>query len=176
MKMKNISLAVLLAAGFSMSAAQAAETGTLNFNGTVTTSSCAIDAASLTVPVDFGKVAISAVNGNAVGAVSSATQKAFTIKLNGCPAGLAARVQFNGTASGYTATKAFVGGMPRYAGIIIKNEAGVTATPNSMATTEAQTLVAGVNELNYTAGLTKTSGSVEAGAINASVTYVISYQ
>jgi len=176
MKMKHISLAVLLVAGFSMNAANAAETGTLQFSGNILSSTCGIDAASLTVPVDFGTVAISSINGSAAGQTTKAAEKDFTIKLNGCPSDVAAQVQFNGTASGYTATKAFVGGMPNNTGVVIKDATGLAVTPNSMATSEVQSLTAGANELKYTMGLTKTFQNVVAGTINSTITYVISYQ
>jgi len=176
MKFKNISLAVLLAAGCAMSVANAAETGTLNFTGNVITGTCGIDAASLNIPVDFGVVAASTVNANPAGKSTPAVEKDFTIKLNSCPEDLSAQVQFNGQTSSYQGLVFVSSNMTSNSGMIIKDQAGVVLTPNAMDTSESQALISGTNELKYTVGLTKTKNNVNPGPFNNAITYVISYQ
>lgn len=180
MKKSSIAVAMMLAMG--VTAAQAAETGTLNFSGNVTTTACSIDAASLNTAVNFGTLAKDNILSlPAVGDTNAQLTKPFTIKLADCPVDTPISVKFEGGSyydagiQGFRDNKTLR--QANVAAMIFDAETSAKVTPNEFVSKGVAT--AGVNDLRYNISLTKwwTGGNTTAdGDFSMAINYTMSYQ
>lgn len=179
------SIAALLPAGSALAAEISG--GTVNFNGSVVTSACAISATSASIEVDMGQVRTATL---ATAGSESSTAKAFSIVLEDCeiadtsgstptnpiPATTVA-VTFTGT-SGSDPDSLAVGsnGGTAYAqnvSIRIYDEQGSLVKLNDPAA--AVVLRNGSNTLNFSAKYYSRQGGATAGDASAVATYTVTY-
>lgn len=178
-------IAALLPAGSALAAEISG--GTVNFNGSVVTSACAISATSASIEVDMGQVRTATL---ATAGSESSTAKAFSIVLEDCaiadtsgstptnpiPATTVA-VTFTGT-SGSDPDSLAVGsnGGTAYAqnvSIRIYDEQGSLVKLNDPAA--AVVLRNGSNTLNFSAKYYSRQGGATAGDASAVATYTVTY-
>ncbi|ECH9488504.1 fimbrial protein [Salmonella enterica subsp. enterica] len=190
---RKTSLAVITAAtmlcGTSAFAATTPTTGpfgngTIHFSGTITNSPCAVAPGDDALEVSFGQVSYRTLS---VANDTTASQP-IVIHLTGCafdqdtatggnPVGLMskANVAFSGSATsdkkGYVST----GSATNVAVQLLKSDNSTIIDANSQPTQDdAQQLQTGNNELRFFARLLAT-GAVQAGSVDATVNYTLTY-
>ncbi|WP_148243844.1 fimbrial protein [Enterobacter asburiae] len=183
-------LAVAIAALLPAGTALAAETsgGTVNFNGKVVTSACAISAGSANIDVDMGEVRTATLK-NAGSEASTA--KAFAITLEDCEiadtsassdenpiAATTVAVTFTGTPDTSDVNSLAIGtnGSANFAqnvAIRLYDEQGKVVKLGEAAT--AIPLRKGANTLNFSAKYYSPKGGATAGDASAVATYTVTY-
>lgn len=183
MNMKKVSVAMMVMLGLGMSSVQAAETGTLNFTGTVMSGTCSVNSNSRALAVSFDAISRATLIAlGSSGTTSPELQRPISINLTGCPESVTtAKVNFEGAVSSYNANEFTTSGAgaASYTGVIIKDEAGNPISPNTFdGEFNSKTIVAGDNSLTYLVGLTRTNidFSPTTGSINVPLTYTLSYE
>lgn len=170
--------------------ANAADSGTITFNGQVLTNTCNVNGGTSSFAVTLPNVQTSALTSNGVGAYGpSAT--AFALNLTGCPV-YATAIKVG--AQFYSPTNAdasVTGGLKNSTGAGYATGVDVqlldgsntaltigTAAPTGNANVTDQVAVSstGTATLNYTAQYYVASAAPTAGTVSTSVQYVINYQ
>lgn len=195
--MKKVILAsllpMLMAGVFSSYAAAVAPTpvsvdgGKINFNGSVVAAPCAVDNSSDGQSVTLGQIATNELASK--GATGSAVP--FSIKLIGCdlsPQASAAEgttnytkasITFSGSNLDATTLQVSADGAGQLpaenVGIQIM-QANKAVNVDGTKSTITQDLIAGTNEIPFTATYVATDASVVAGAANASVNFRVNYE
>jgi len=183
-------LAVLVAALLPAGSALAATTsgGTVNFNGSVVTSACAISAGSANIDVDMGEVRAATLS--AAGSEAS-TAKAFSIMLEECEiadtsgsteenpiAATTVSVTFSGTPDSADASSLAAGAnggsaSAQNVAIRLYDEQGNVVPLGEPAA--AIVLRTGANTLNFSAKYYSPQGNATAGDASAIATYTVTY-
>lgn len=159
----------------------------INFTGSVVAAPCAVDNSSDGQSITLGQIATNQLATE--GATGSAVP--FTIKLVGCDlspqAGAAtgtsnytkASITFNGSTVDSTTLQVTADGAgespAKNVGIQIM-QAGQTVKVDGSNSTTSQSIIAGENEIPFTATYVATGTSVTAGAANASVNFKVNYE
>lgn len=181
-----LGIAALLPAGSALAAEISG--GTINFNGSIVTSACAISASSANIAVDMGQVRTAALS---TAGSESSTAKTFSIVLEDCeiadtsastptnpiPATTVA-VTFSGTASGSDPDTLAVGSnggtaSAQNVAIRLYDELGNVVKLNESAAAVA--LRSGNNTLNFSARFYSKDGGATAGDASAVATYTVTY-
>lgn len=179
--MKKLSIAVAMMLGLGVTAAQAAENGTLNFSGNVITNACGIDAGSVNSSVNFGTLTKDNILSlPAVGDTNAQLTKPFSIKLVGCPADAPISVKFEGAqydenVQGFRDNETYH--QANIAAMIFDANTATKVIPNEFVSKGVTT--AGTNELKYNVSLTKwwTGGNTTAnGDFTMVINYTMSYE
>jgi len=161
--------------------------GKINFTGSVVAAPCAVDNSSDGQTVSLGQIATNQLVSK--GATGSAVP--FTIKLIGCDlspqAGAVddtsdytkASITFSGSTVDATTLQVTANGAgqqpAKNVGIQIM-QANKAVNVDGSASTETQNMIAGVNEIPFTATYVATDASVTAGSANSSVNFKINYE
>lgn len=199
MKKENILSAALITAMFTGSfSALAADTtpekltvngAKINFTGSVVSAPCIVDNDSDNKTVNLGQVTTKSMTKKG----DSSTAVPFTIKLTGCdlvstdttdPTKSAnytkVAITFNGTTAGDDSTLALAG---NGAGSSVAKNVGIQILQNNTALkvdgstpAQASQLVAGSNEIPFSAAYVATGDGVTAGAANSSVSFQVTYE
>lgn len=146
-----------------------ANSGTLNFNGTIRDTACSIDASDQNQTIAFGDVAKSLINGG-----GRSTPKTVQITLQSCSKGTLTGIKttLSGVEAGFA--EAFgVSGVDN-AGIVIEQN-GTAVAPGSSVT---QPLNAGDNTISFQAsviGDSATGMDVTEGTFSSAVNFNIDY-
>ncbi|SCC34080.1 fimbrial protein [Kosakonia oryziphila] len=173
-----VAIAVVLPAGAALAATTSG--GTVNFNGKVVTSACAISAGSANIDVDMGEVRTAVL---ATAGSEANTAKAFAITLEDCeitatsPSTTAA-VTFTGTPDTADANSLAVGSngstnSAQNVAIRLYDEQGNVVKLGESAT--AIPLRKGANTLNFSAKYYSPKGNATAGDASAVATYTVTY-
>lgn len=184
MKMKSLLnhkslLALTITAMLSAGSALASTTsgGTVNFNGKLVTSACAISANSANIDVDMGEVRTAALV--AAGSETSSA-KAFSITLEDCDisASNTVAVTFSGTPDTSDADSLAAGsnggsGSAQNVAIRLYDELGNLVRLGDPAA--AVSLRNGANTLNFSAKYYSPLGNATAGDASAVATYTVTY-
>jgi major type 1 subunit fimbrin (pilin) len=170
--------------------ANAADNGTITFNGQVVTNTCNVNGGTSSFAVTLPNVQTSALTSNGVGAYG-ASATAFTLNLTGCPV-YATAIKVG--AQFYSATNAdatVLGGLKNTTGTGYATGVDVqlldntntaftigTAAPTGNANVTDQVAVSntGTATLNYKAQYYVANAAPTAGTVSTSVQYVINYQ
>lgn len=173
----TIAMAVMLGLGFTT--AQAAETGTLNFSGNVTTTTCGIDAGSVALTIPYSTITSTSIESLvAIGDTTADLRKNFSIKLVNCPAQSPVSVMFAPGGNNYDGNiRGFKDATAKnIAAMVYDADTNEKITPN-IVTSKATGVVAGDNELKYYVSLTKYRAGVAVPAMDFSIpfNYTISY-
>lgn len=181
-----IAIAALLPAGTSLAAGTSG--GTVNFNGKVVTSACAISAGSANIDVDMGEVRTATLA--TAGSVAS-TAKAFAITLEDCEiadtsastdenpiAATTVAVTFTGTPDTSDVNSLSVGAngsanSAQNVAIRLYDEQGNVVNLGEPAA--AIPLRKGANTLNFSAKYYSPKGGATAGDASAVATYTVTY-
>lgn len=183
-------LAVLVAALLPAGSALAATTsgGTVNFNGSVVTSACAISAGSANIDVDMGEVRAATL---AAAGSEASTAKAFSIMLEECEiadtsgsteenpiAATTVSVTFSGTPDSADASSLAAGAnggsaSAQNVAIRLYDEQGNVVPLGEPAA--AIVLRTGANTLNFSAKYYSPQGNATAGDASAIATYTVTY-
>lgn len=181
-----LAIATLLPAGSALAAD--ASGGTVNFNGSVVTSACAINAGSANINVDMGEVRAATL---AAAGSESNTAKAFTITLEDCDiadtsastennpiAATTVAVTFTGTPDSADANSLAVGSngsssSAQNVAIRLYDEKGNVVRLGEPAAAVA--LRTGSNTLNFNAKYYSPEGNATAGDASAVATYTVTY-
>lgn len=161
--------------------------GKINFTGSVVAAPCAVDNSTDGQSVNLGQIATNQLA--AKGATGSAVP--FTVKLVGCdlsPTAIDANATTNYTKASIKFTGASIdattlslsadgaGQQPaKNVGIQIF-QANKAVNVDGTAATESQNIVAGDNEIPFTATYVATDASVTAGSANGSVNFQVTYE
>ncbi|WP_307777051.1 type 1 fimbrial major subunit FimA [Serratia ureilytica] len=177
---KSVLAAALLSAGTMATAATTVPGGTVHFTGQIVNAACAVSAGSTDQTVNLGQYRTA--NFKAVGDRSGAVP--FKIQLQDCDTSVStqASVAFSGTAvssdADVLAVSNISGGASGSAsgvGIEIGDHTGKVLPPNGSVFSTAQTLIDGVNVLNFTARYKATAASVTPGQADADATFTMQY-
>ncbi len=181
-----LSVAALLPAGAALAATTSG--GTVNFNGKVVTSACAISAGSANIDVDMGEVRTASL---AAAGSEASTAKAFSITLEDCEiadtsastedspiAATTVSVTFTGTPDTADANSLAVGAnggtsSAQNVAIRLYDEQGNVVKLGESAT--AIPLRTGSNTLNFSAKYYSPEGKATAGDASAVATYTVTY-
>lgn len=181
-----LSVAALLPAGAALAATTSG--GTVNFNGKVVTSACAISAGSANIDVDMGEVRTASL---AAAGSEASTAKAFSITLEDCEiadtsastednpiAATTVSVTFTGTPDTADANSLAVGAnggtsSAQNVAIRLYDEQGNVVKLGESAT--AIPLRTGSNTLNFSAKYYSPAGKATAGDASAVATYTVTY-
>lgn len=181
--MKKLSFAVAMMLGMGLTGAQAAETGTLNFSGNVTTRTCSIDSASLNTTLSFGNLAKNSILSlAAIGDTNAQLTKLFNIKLVDCPNGTPISVKFDGdptyfdgNVQGYRDNKSE--NQVNIAAMVFDADSGAKVLPKQFVSKGVA--IEGVNDLKYNISLTRYATSAvvtNAGDFSMAINYTMSYE
>ncbi|GAA3611763.1 fimbrial protein [Gibbsiella greigii] len=158
-------------------AAVTVDGGTLNFEGSVVTTACALSSSSATQSINMGQVGTPNL---ATAGTTLSTGKEFTIQLTDCDTSVYTNIAitFTGVADANDPTTLAVGvaGNSTYAqnlGIRFFNSSGTQVKLNEASTATA--LTGGSNILTFTAKYHTEKGSVTAGDASAVATYTLTY-
>lgn len=181
-----IAAMALLPAGNALAAGTSG--GTVNFNGSVVTSACAISAGSANIDVDMGEVRTATL---AAAGSEASTAKAFSITLEDCEiadtsasteenpiAATTIAVTFTGTPDSADAHSLAVGSngsanSAQNVAIRLYDERGNIVRLGEAAA--AVPLRAGPNVLNFSAKYISPEGHATAGDASATATYTVTY-
>ncbi|ELI9003122.1 type 1 fimbrial protein [Enterobacter roggenkampii] len=181
-----IAIAALLPAGSALAAGTSG--GTVNFNGKVVTSACAISAGSANIDVDMGEVRTATL---ATAGSEASTAKAFAITLEDCEiadtsastaenpiAATTVAVTFTGTPDGSDVNNLSVGAngsanSAQNVAIRLYDEQGNVVKLGEPAS--AIPLRKGANTLNFSAKYYSPKGGATAGDASAVATYTVTY-
>jgi type 1 fimbria pilin len=181
-----LSVAALLPAGAALAATTSG--GTVNFNGKVVTSACAISAGSANIDVDMGEIRTASL---ATAGSEASTAKAFSITLEDCEiadtsasteenpiAATTVSVTFTGTPDTADANSLAVGAnggtsSAQNVAIRLYDEQGNVVKLGESAT--AIPLRTGSNTLNFSAKYYSPEGKATAGDASAVATYTVTY-
>ncbi|EBF0111962.1 type 1 fimbrial protein [Salmonella enterica subsp. enterica] len=170
MKKTMLSACFLLVAGSAVAA-----DGTIHFTGSISDQTCTVDSNIQGLNVDLGKVAQTALNGEA-GMKASPTR--FTLTLTDCPDTVTgANVKFDGTSDGVNQNLLALDsgtGIATGVGIEIADKNG---TPIPLHTTSTDyTLGSGSNSLDFVARYVSTGTAVTTGTANGTSQFTINYK
>ena len=180
-----LGISALLPAGSALAAEISG--GTINFNGSIVTSACAISASSANIEVDMGQVRTASL---ATAGSESSTAKAFSIVLEDCEiadtsgstptnpiAATTVAVTFSGTPGSDPDTLAVGsnGGTASAQNVAIRfyDEQGTLVKLNESAAAVA--LRSGSNTLNFSAKYYSEQGLAPAADASAVATYTVTY-
>ena len=181
-----VAIAALLPAGTALAAGTSG--GTVNFNGKVVTSACAISAGSANIDVDMGEVRTATL---AAAGSEASTAKAFSITLEDCEiadtsasteqdpiAATTVAVTFTGTPDNADANSLAVGAngganSAQHVAIRLYDEQGNVVKLGEPAS--AIPLRKGANTLNFSAKYYSPKGGATAGDASAVATYTVTY-
>ncbi|BBT88456.1 fimbrial protein [Enterobacter mori] len=181
-----VAIAALLPAGTALAAGTSG--GTVNFNGKVVTSACAISAGSANIDVDMGEVRTATL---AAAGSEASTAKAFSITLEDCEiadtsasteqdpiAATTVAVTFTGTPDNADANSLAVGAngganSAQHVAIRLYDEQGNVVKLGEPAA--AIPLRTGANTLNFSAKYYSPEGNATAGDASAVATYTVTY-
>lgn len=172
---KKTAITAALLSGFAFQAANAVDTGNINFTGTVIDSTCEVNGASpgTAIAVPMGVVQKSEMAAS-VGA--NGPTQSFSIALTGCDAAITgATVSIDGTRDAdISALLALTPGGTAATGVGIELSTG--AGPYTLGTALPVALNGNAGSVDFTARYQSSNATVVAGEANAVATYSISYQ
>lgn len=175
-KLLPFSLLALIPLAASSFAAEVAG-GTINFNGSVVTTACAVSSNSANINVDMGQVRAATLS---AAASEAPTLKKFSIVLEDCDSSVSqdVAVTFSGTPNNDDPTSLAVGsnggtGTAQNVAVRLYNEEG-TAVKLGEASS-AVNLRDGVNTLNFGAKYYSPNGGATAGDASTVATYTLTY-
>jgi type 1 fimbria pilin len=175
MKLKLIALAIPALFVASSALAVEGESSTVNFTGSIVETSCSLNTGSKGQTVPLGDVATTAFTGTG----TSSQEKPFSITLDGCKATetpSTVTVTFSGnTVSGKADALTTSAADTTNVGVQIL-QAGEPLTLDGSATSTAQELVEGSNNLQFTARYVALADTVSAGEANATANFTLNYQ
>lgn len=167
--MKKLTITALFLAGMASSSVFAAETGQLNFSGTVQGGSCSIDG-SADLSVSFP--AVSAATISTSGSFDMVNGKPVSIKLKGCQEGAVTTLNVRGTLiNGWGAV--FASAPDSTVATKIFGEDGSFVFNNTNS--RDYTMVAGANEIKLNAVLVAPNGTPAAQDFSIPLTYNLTY-
>lgn len=161
----------------SMSTANAATTGVLEFTGTINDGACSISPLTEDQTIPLGSLSASSLS---AGGVSAA--RPVKIELEGCVLGLGGdpavntvSVTFNGTPSTAVPGTFAIVGVGAGAGVQVLDTSGTPIAVNT--TSSVKTFLAGDNTLNFSAQLKgPATGAVTPGAFTSVANFTLNYQ
>ncbi|MFD1801671.1 fimbrial protein [Mixta tenebrionis] len=168
---KKILTAVLATLFLSAGAAQA-NTGTVEFAGSIVESACVIASDSIALNIDMGSVGSKTL---AAANSESPIKKSFTINLNGCDNSVLKNVvvTFNGTPDSTDATALATSDAARKVAIRFYDTDG--SRLNLGAASKSVSLNPTATPLTFKATLISPTGTATAGSITATATYTLTY-
>ncbi|QHM70234.1 fimbrial protein [Mixta intestinalis] len=149
-----------------------ANTGTVEFSGSIVNSACVIAGDNVTLNVDMGSVGSKTLAG---ANSESPIKKSFTINLNGCDNSVlkGVVVTFNGTPDTTDTTALATSGDAQKVAIRFYDTDG--SRLNLGAASKSVTLNAATTPLTFKATLISPAGSATPGSITATATYTLTY-
>lgn len=152
-----------------------ADGGTINFNGSVVTTACAVSADSTNMNVDMGQIRTAALS---TAGSEASSGKAFSIKLTDCDASTytGVAVTFSGTADETDASYLQAGSSGSSAQNVAIRLYDASGNPVKLGTaSDVITLRDGDNSLNFSAKYASPKGGATAGDASAVATYTLTY-
>lgn len=175
MKLKMVALAIPFMFSVSSAFAATGESSTVNFTGNIVDTSCSLSTGSKDQTVPLGDVAVNAFTGNG----STAAEKAFQISLEGCDVSAnpgQVSVSFSGAAvDGKSDTLQTSAMATTNVGIQILQSGSPLAVDGS-ASSVAQDMVDGTNDMAFSARYIALDDAVAAGEANSTASFVINYE
>lgn len=174
MRLKRMAV-VLLTAGISISAAQAADTqgkGTLRISGSIIESPCSVEAASKEQTIELGQV-----NSDEIFESKVSKAQKFAIKLFNCPKSTKVRTMFRGQQDSKDETLLALSGggnTATGAGIIFYAENGKQIPINTKS--DLINVVGPDITLEYTTALKGNTATITPGDFNSTATYELYYE